>query len=66
MFIQDIHKAYPGVGTQVPTKLAAKSYGLNYYWPNSTPLAPNGNPELTGIISGQMYDLETPYVWTQV
>ena len=66
MIIQDIHKAYPGVGTQVPTKLAAKSYGLNYYWPNSTPLAPNGNPELTGIISGQMYDVETPYVWTQV
>ena len=65
-FIQDIHEAYPGAGTQAPTKLAAKSYGWSYYWPYSTPLAPNGHPEVKGIISGQMFDPFTPYEWTQV
>jgi hypothetical protein len=41
-------------------------YGLanNYYWPKNVPLPILGNPLVNGIVTGQLYDPATPYIWT--
>ena len=39
---------------------------MSAFWPNDTPLSPIGNPSVSGIISGQMFDPNTPYIWTMV
>lgn len=36
----------------------------NYYWPKDVPLPIRGNPQVTGIVTGQLYDPLTPYTWT--
>jgi hypothetical protein len=36
----------------------------NYNWPKNVPLPILGNPLVTGIITGQLYDPATPYIWT--
>lgn len=59
-------KLYPGAGTQVPTISANQWYSACYFWPNASPMSPVGNPELNGIVAGQLYDPYTPYIWTQV
>ena len=41
-------------------------YAKAAFWPNDTPLPPIGNPSVPGIISGQMFDPNTPYIWTMV
>ena len=38
---------------------------MNYYWPTNIPLPIRGSPSTTGIISGQFYDKDTQYEWTQ-
>ena len=37
----------------------------NYYWPKNIPLPIRGSPLISGIVSGQLYDRETKYEWTQ-
>ena len=37
----------------------------NYYWPKNIPLPIRGSPLISGIVSGQLYDSDTPYEWTQ-
>ena len=37
----------------------------NYYWPKNIPLPIRGSPLISGIVSGQLYDSQTPYEWTQ-
>ena len=64
-FVKDINAKYPGAGTQGPAKNAAIWYGFAYYWPSITPISPMGNPNQGGIISGQIYDPATPYIFTQ-
>ena len=59
-FVQDMNRKYPGAGTQGPSKYAAFAYGFSYYWPNITPLSPIGNPNVSGIIAGQIHDPATP------
>jgi hypothetical protein len=36
----------------------------NYYWPKNVPLPILGNPLVNGIVTGQLYDPATPYIWT--
>jgi len=64
-FFRDLSEEYPGAGTQLPANNVAQWYSSTYYWPNVTPLPPMGNPFLTGIVAGQLYDPATPYIWTQ-
>ena len=64
--MQDIHEAFPGLGTGMPARWVQQWYSACYYWPNVTPLPPIGNPDLKGIVAGQMFDPATPYIWTQV
>ena len=37
----------------------------NYYWPKNIPLPIRGSPLISGIVSGQLYDSDTQYEWTQ-
>jgi len=64
--MQDIHEAFPGLGTGMPARWVQQWYSACYYWPNVTPLPPIGNPTLKGIVAGQLFDHATPYIWTQV
>ncbi|EJK75644.1 hypothetical protein THAOC_02626 [Thalassiosira oceanica] len=64
-FLMELHQQYPGAGTQMPVGHSIQWYSSTYYWPNSTPLAPMGNPFVKGIIAGQLHDPWTPYQWTQ-
>lgn len=64
-FFRDLSEQYPGAGTQLPANNVAQWYSSTYYWPNNTPLPPMGNPFLTGIVAGQLWDPATPYIWTQ-
>ena len=65
-FFQGINADYSGAGTQLPARSVQQWYSSTYYWPNSTPLPPIGNPNLKGIVAGQLFDPATPYIWTQV
>ena len=65
-FFQEINADYNAAGTQIPASHSQQWYSSTYYWPNSTPLPPIGNPHLKGIIAGQLFDPATPYIWTQV
>lgn len=64
-FLQKINQDYPGEGTQMPVRAAQQWYSATYFWPNITPLPPMGNPFLSGIIAGQLFDPATPYEHTQ-
>lgn len=64
-FMYDTHMEYPGLGTGMPARWVQQWYSSTYYWPNTTPLPPIGNPTLKGIVAGQMFDPATPYIWTQ-
>jgi hypothetical protein len=37
---------------------------LHYYWPKNDPLPILGNPQVKGVVAGQLYDYATPYIWT--
>jgi len=63
--VMEIHKKYPGSGTGQPGKKFLYWTGFGFYWPKSVPLSPRGNPGINGIVSGQLFDSVTPYVWTQ-
>lgn len=56
---------FVGAGTGLPVARFFEEWVKGFYWPKGVPLAPIGNPYLTGIIAGQLYDPNTPYVWTQ-
>jgi len=43
---------------------AAEGLSVNYYWPKNIPLPILGNPNVSGMISGQLYDPNTPYIQT--
>lgn len=64
--MRDVHQEFDGLGTGLPARWVQQWYSACYYWPNSTPLPPIGNPNLKGIIAGQIFDPATPYIWTQV
>lgn len=67
-FIQEViavNKKFRGLGTQIPAGTFASIWGIGFNWPRSVPLQPRGNPDVEGIVSGQLFDAETPYVWTQ-
>lgn len=64
-FLMNLNEKYSAYGTQSPVTAAAQWYNYGYFWPRNTPLPPLGNPSLTGVIAGQMYDPWTPYIWTQ-
>jgi len=64
-FFQEINADYNAAGTMIPASNIQQWYSSTYYWPNSTPLPPIGNPHLRGIIAGQLFDPATPYIWTQ-
>ena len=36
----------------------------NYYWPKNLPPPIRGNPPVNGIVAGQFYDTNTPYIMT--
>ena len=59
------NEKYPGASIQTPAKRATFWYAGCYYWPKSTPLPPMGNAVLRGIVAGQIYDPNTPYIATQ-
>ena len=64
--IVEFNSKYTGAGTGVPAAYFFNLWSHAFYWPpNTTPLPPIGNPYVTGIISGSLYDSITPYKWTQ-
>ena len=56
---------YTGAGTGRPASYFFNLWSHAFYWPRNKPIPPIGNPFLTGIISGSLYDSTTPYRWTQ-
>lgn len=67
LFVQslmELDTKYPGAGTHFPAQNVADEYGGAYFVPKTTPLPPQGNPELRGIVAGQLWDPATPYLWT--
>lgn len=68
LFIREVlefNDRYDGLGTGAPASLFALYLSFNFYWPNTVPLPPRGNPDIEGLIVGQLYDSLTPYTWTQ-
>jgi pimeloyl-ACP methyl ester carboxylesterase len=63
--LQHIEQLYPGLGTHEPAKRFLYVYAMGYAWPEPHPIAPASNYVQKGIVSGQMYDPNTPYTWTQ-
>jgi len=64
-FLMKMNEEYPGAGTQLPVRNSVQWYSATYYWPNVTPLPPIGHSLLKGIVTGQLFDPATPYIWTQ-
>ena len=63
LFVQslmELYTKYPGAGTHFPAQNVAEEYGGAYFVPKTTPLPPQGNPELRGIVAGQLWDPATP------
>ena len=51
------------------TTMMFSSYSIsylaaNYYWPKNLPPPIRGNPPVNGIVAGQFYDTNTPYIMT--
>jgi hypothetical protein len=47
-----------------PFEQYALNLAANYYWPKNAPLSILNNPLVNGIITGQLYDPNTPYIWS--
>jgi hypothetical protein len=56
---------YTALGSGFPAYMFALSYGLGYFFPNPTPLAPAGRPMQEGLVVGHLWDFATPYRWSQ-
>lgn len=56
---------YPALQTGLAAELFVWWWHLGYFWPKSTPIASMGNPNVTGIVGGNIFDPNTPYIWTQ-
>ena len=61
----DFNEKFHGYGSGLPATWFAVTYGGSYYWPRSSPLPPRGNPFITGIVAGQLFDPNTPYKMTE-
>ena len=56
---------FPCMGLESCTDAFIVNYMMGYKWPSAVPYTPIGNPDVRGMVLGQLYDPSTPYAWTQ-